>query len=99
MSSSGLTARYRVNRGPVRLLTEQFDRCAGRGRCDFVAESAKPFSLLAIADLLGVREEDRSIRRDRIVATGPAGSLGEPPPLNLLGYLEEFFIPYIEERR
>jgi cytochrome P450 len=83
----------------LRLADEQIDRFAYRGKCDFVAEYAQPFSLLAIADLLGVPEEDRPLLRERIIANGPAGSLGQPPPVNLLAYLEEFFIPYIEERR
>jgi cytochrome P450 len=81
------------------LADRQIDRFAHRGKCDFVAEYAQPFSLLAIADLLGVPEEDRPILRERIIANGPAGSLGQPPPVNLLLYLEEFFVPYIEARR
>jgi cytochrome P450 len=81
------------------LADKQIDRFAHRGKCDFVAEYAQPFSLLAIADLLGVPEDDRPILRERIIANGPAGSLGQPPPVNLLAYLEEFFVPYIEARR
>ena len=52
-----------------------------------------------IADLLGIPEEDHRILRQRVVEQGPAGKLGQRPQGNILGYLEEFFIPYIEERR
>jgi cytochrome P450 family 150 subfamily A5 len=34
-----------------------------------------------------------------IVANGPPGAVGQPPPVNLLGYMEKYFTPYIEERR
>ena len=82
-----------------RLADELIDRFASAGTCDFVAEYAQPFSLLAIADLLGVPDEDRLRLRETIVANGPVGSLREGPKENPLWYLEDFFRPYIEERR
>jgi cytochrome P450 len=81
------------------LARRQMERFADRGTCEFVNDYAQPFSLLAIADLLGVPEEDRPGLREKILANGPPGAMGQPPPVNILGYLEEFFIPYIEERR
>jgi cytochrome P450 len=83
----------------LRLGRQQMESFAARGRCEFVNEYAQPFSLLVIADLLGVPEDDRITLRERILANGPPGAMGQPPPVNLLGYLEKFFIPYIEERR
>ncbi len=82
-----------------RLADDQIDGFAAAERCDFVADYAQPFSLLVIADLLGVPEEDRPLLRQRILANSPAGSIGQPPPANPLAYLEEFFIPYVEARR
>ncbi len=75
------------------------DRFIGTGSCEFAGEYAQPFSLVVIADLLGIPEEDHRILRRRVVEQGPAGKLGQRPQGNILGYLEEFFIPYIEERR
>ena len=37
----------------------QFDQFIANGRCEFLAEYAKPFATLAIVDLLGVPAEDR----------------------------------------
>ena len=54
-----------------RLADQQLDKFIARGRCEFLADYAKPFSLLVIADLLGVPAEDHEefravfARRDR----------------------------------
>jgi cytochrome P450 len=40
------------------LADRQLDEFLANGHCEFLAEYAKPFSLLVIADLLGVPEED-----------------------------------------
>ena len=40
------------------LADRQLDEFLGDGECEFIAEYAKPFSMLVIADLLGVPEED-----------------------------------------
>ena len=37
-----------------RLADNQLDKFIGRGECEFLEDYAKPFSLLVIADLLGV---------------------------------------------
>jgi cytochrome P450 len=75
------------------------DRFIDRAACEFAGEYAQPFSLVVIADLLGVPEEDHRILRQKVVEQGPAGKLGQRPQGNILEFLEEFFIPYIEERR
>src|SRR5262245_30092394 len=42
------------------LADRQFDEFIAHGRCEFLGEYGKPFATLAIADLLGVPEEDRA---------------------------------------
>ncbi|BBY67723.1 hypothetical protein MHEL_59660 [Mycolicibacterium helvum] len=41
-----------------RLADQQLDTFLANGQCEFLADYAKPFSLLVIADLLGVPAED-----------------------------------------
>src|SRR5690606_18098475 len=41
-----------------RLADRQLDEFLANGRCEFLTEYAKPFSLLVVADMLGVPEED-----------------------------------------
>ena len=43
-----------------RLADEQLDTFIDRGKSEFLADYAKPFSLLVIADLLGVPMEDHA---------------------------------------
>ena len=49
-----------------RLADQQLDEFIDKGKCEFLAEYAKPFSMLAIADLLGVPEEDHDIFREML---------------------------------
>ena len=42
------------------LVHDALDRVAGEGRCDFVDDIAVPLPLLIIADMIGVRKEDRA---------------------------------------
>jgi cytochrome P450 len=81
------------------LADRQIDRFWKDGRCEFVADYAQPFALLVIADLLGVPDEDRPVLRARILERGAPGPLGQTPEGNILEFLEEFFVPYIEQRR
>jgi cytochrome P450 len=82
-----------------RLADQLIDGFVANGRCDFVAEYAQPFSLLVIADLLGVPESDHAELRGRMVAKGPAGAVGQQMQGNFLAHLEDFFTAYIEARR
>ena len=41
-----------------RLADEQLDEFIANGKCEFLSAYAQPFSMLVIADLLGVPEED-----------------------------------------
>jgi cytochrome P450 len=81
------------------LADTQIDRFWQSGRCDFVADYAQPFALLVIADLLGVPDEDRPVLRKKILERGAPGPVGRTPEGNILEFLEEFFIPYVEASR
>ncbi len=82
-----------------RLADQRIDGFIANGKCDFIAEYAQPFSMLVIADLLGVPEEDHAALRASFVAAGAPGAVGKDIPRNPLWFLEDFFIPYIEDRR
>jgi cytochrome P450 len=82
-----------------RLADQRIDGFLAKGKCDFIAEYAQPFSMLVIADLLGVPEEDHAALRASFVAAGAPGAVGKDIPRNPLWFLEQFFIPYIEDRR
>ena len=82
-----------------RAADERIDQFVDTGECEFASDYAQPFSLVVIVDLLGVPESDHRILRQRIVENGPAGKLGQRYEGNFLGFLEEFFTPYIEDRR
>ncbi|QFG25991.1 cytochrome P450 [Actinomadura sp. WMMB 499] len=82
-----------------RLADRQIDEFLERGRCELMSEYAKPFSLLVIADLLGVPEEDhRSFRAQLASGSAPLEN-GEVPIANPLEFLEERFTRYVEDRR
>jgi cytochrome P450 len=87
-----------------RLADVQFDEFIGDGRCEFLSEYARPFATLAIADLLGVPDEDRpTIRRNLGAGNAPGGRVGaldhEPVGSNPLQYLDDLFSGYIADRR
>nr|WP_090281465.1 cytochrome P450 [Mycolicibacterium komanii] len=82
-----------------RLADEQLDTFLERGSCELMADYAKPFSLLVIADLLGVPQEDHDEFKAQF-GTQVAGELGEgTTDLNPLEWLNEKFYAYIEDRR
>lgn len=86
------------------LADRQFDEFIANGHCEFLSEYAKPFATLAIADLLGVPEEDRpEIRRNLGAGNAPGARVGaldhEPVGSNPLQYLDELFSAYIDDRR
>lgn len=84
-----------------RLADRQLDEFLGDGRCEFVADFAGPFSMLVIADLLGVPEEDHDLfRRGTGQAKGGFGSTsGETLAHSPLEFLYDAFTAYVEERR
>lgn len=85
------------------LTDHQLDEFIANGRCEFLAEYARPFATLAITDLLGVPEGDRDEIREALGAGQPKGGVGaldgEPVGLNPLQYLDDKFSAYIAERR
>jgi cytochrome P450 len=60
----------------TRTADQLIDEIEGAGRCELVADFAKPFATLAIADLLGVPEADRL--DFRIAAGTPPAQVGGP---------------------
>src|SRR5579862_8304065 len=90
---------------------QQLDRFLGAGRCEFVGAYAKPYSMLVIADLLGVPEADHEqfkagfglqARNNASGARlGQKEGIGasENGDSNSLSWLYEFFAVYIEQRR
>jgi cytochrome P450 len=86
-----------------RLAARQTDEFVADGRCEFISAYAQPFAMLVIADLLGVPEADHARFRDGfglgkapgMLGTGANGSPGE----NALGWLDEWFAQYVEDRR
>jgi cytochrome P450 len=80
-----------------RLADRQIDEFLSNGRCEFVREYAGPYTLLVVADLLGVPEADFGKLRSRM--TKPADrALGEQDH-RPLEYLYDEFTSYIEDRR
>ena len=87
-----------------RLVDHQIDQFIGNGRCEFLAEYAKPFATSAIIDLLGVPEADRPEFLAALGAERPDGNRvgaldGEPVGLDPLKYLDDRFVGYLAERR
>jgi cytochrome P450 len=83
-----------------RLADQQLDTFVERGKAEFLADYAKPFSLVVIADLLGVPMEDHDEFKAAF-ALETVGELGKEAPTshNPLQWLNEKFYSYIEDRR
>jgi cytochrome P450 len=84
-----------------RLADQQLDEFVSYGACEFVEDYAKPFSMLVIADLLGVPENDHKVFRETLAATDEvAGALDDDSPAhNPLLWLDDKFTGYIIDRR
>ena len=84
-----------------RLADQQLDTFLAKGECEFLADYAKPFSLLVIADLLGVPPADHEDFK-AVFANETVGELGKDAPTsshNPLEWLNERFYRYLDERR
>jgi cytochrome P450 len=81
-----------------RLADRQIDEFFARGECEFIDEYANPFTLLVIADLLGVPETEHEAFREELQGNrrGGAGAMMSHKPLE---FLYERFTAYIEDRR
>jgi len=77
------------------------DEFADRGEVEFSAAYARPFTLLVVADLLGVPREDH--KRFRGWLGGGKGNVGDPDGEfsgdQVFANLHPYFTRYIEERR
>ena len=85
----------------LRLADQQLDEFVSGGRCEFIEDYARPFSMLVIADLLGVPEDDHKTFRETLAATDEvAGALDDDAPAhNPLLWLDDTFAGYIIDRR
>jgi len=83
------------------LADRQLGEFLGAGRCEFISEYSQPFSMLVIADLLGVPETDHPLFRRRLGSANAPGKIegDEWQELNALAFLEKWFKTYIEDRR
>jgi cytochrome P450 family 150 subfamily A5 len=85
------------------LADRQIDEFLARGRCELVKEFAGPFTMLVIADLLGVPEADHETFRAELGAKRPERAVGsterDAMAHNPLEFLYRQFGIYVEERR
>jgi len=89
--------RLKENEDFIRRLVDQMiDTFVPNGRCEFLRDFAKPLSLLVIADLLGVPEEDHQEFSETMFGAVVTGS---ELSLNPLGWLDSKFHAYISDRR
>lgn len=77
-----------------RLADRQIDQFHARGECEFVSEYAGPYTLLVIADLLGVPEADHEEFLQNLMHQSHIEMTHKP-----LEYLYARFTTYIEDRR
>jgi cytochrome P450 len=78
----------------LRLADNQIDRFYAKGACEFVGEYAQPYTMLVIADLLGVPEVDHEEFLDKLMHSEHLEMTHSP-----LEYLYAQFTRYIEDRR
>jgi cytochrome P450 len=82
-----------------RLADQQIDEFLARGKCEFIQDYASPFTLLVIADLLGVPEADQPAFREELQGDRRPTSASGPMAHKPLEFLYERFTTYIEDRR
>ncbi len=85
-----------------RLLDDVVARAAD-GPVEFITAYAQPFAMLVVADVLGVPEDDHQRFIDGFGMQGRPGQVGAGeegnPSENPLGWLDEAFTAYVEDRR
>jgi len=98
--------RMKENEAFIRSLADQqLDGIVDDGRCELVNDYAKPYTMLVIADLLGVPETDHQRFREGfgLQAQFPPPGEGTDEPaqadMNSLSWLYDWFAIYVEERR
>ncbi|WP_036567552.1 cytochrome P450 [Nocardia sp. BMG51109] len=86
-----------------RLADSQLDEFLDQGKSEFLADYAKPFSLLVVADMLGVPEEDHQQFRVVLGAAREGARVGalddDVLASNPLAWLDDKFVSYISDRR
>ena len=86
-----------------RLADQQLGEFVADGRCEFISAYTQPFAMLVVADLLGVPEEDHQRFREFFGLSRNPGEIGAGEQgdmdLNALGWLDDRFAQYIEDRR
>jgi len=87
-----------------RIADQTIDEFFGKRECEFVSEYAAPFTMLVVADLLGVPENDRNRFRERLVRRrdrdqGLGSTEGHEMEHTPIQYLYDQFAVYIEDRR
>jgi cytochrome P450 len=95
--------RLRENEASMwRLADRQIDEFLARGECEFISEFAGPFTMLVIADLLGVPESDHETFRAELGGHRRGGAIGSTDHAmaqNPLEFLYQRFTEYVEQRR
>ena len=85
-----------------RIADRQIDEFIKGGQCEFIGGYANPFTLLVIADLLGVPEDEHQEFRDALARrprTDAVGSTHDEMAHSPLEWLYERFSRYVEDRR
>ncbi len=91
-----------------RAADKTLDEFLTEGKCEFISAYSQPFAMVAVADVLGVPEEDHGEFRKFFGLSLPPGMVsGEgmtkgddaPDELNPLAGIDEWFSQYIVDRR
>ena len=95
--------RLKQNEEFLRMMAGKIiDDFADSGRVELVREFGAPYTGMAIADLLGVPEEDRDWFYERFNSApelAPLADRDKSEFVDPLGYLEEKFTAYVQDRR
>jgi len=82
-----------------RLVDRQIGSFLQQGRCEVIEDLARPFTVLVVADLLGVPEEDHREFCENFRPVPAQISGAQDLEHNPLEFLSRYFTRYIEERR
>lgn len=82
------------------LADRQLDEFVADGTCEFIHQFSEPFTIVVIADLLGVPDTDREGFRAMLATAPSTGTLAaEQMHDNPMVFLEDSFVRYVEDRR
>ena len=74
---------------------QTIDQFIDAGQCELLHDYAMPYTIMVIADLLGVPDDDRDAFLEHLTTKVRAARMEHKP----LGFLYEQFTRYIEDRR